>query len=406
MILHLANYKIKYFHFMWMVASLCVTSCSSTQSIGGKTERVLISHIESNIIPISKSGIDSGVTQSIVSRMAQLEVRGLSIAVFDQGIIIGARGYELSDKNLSIKVDTATIFQAASMSKPVTSVGIFTLIEKKLLSLDEDINLKLHTWKLPNNDFTVKEKVTVRRILNHTAGLSVSGFNGYNPNDAVPTLPQILNGTPPANSKPVRVIVQPGTREDYSGGGYTILQLLLEDVTDESFPKYMNENVLQHIGLAQSIFSLNLPDNMAIHASKAYQQNGELVDGGYHIYPEQAAAGLWITPSDYARFMLNIGNSYRGNLTAGILEQSSVQNIFTTAPNAGGLGFGVDGEGEAFRFRHSGGNAGFVCYAISFAKIGRGVVVMSNSHNGYQLIHEVVRAIAREYKWPPMWPGE
>jgi len=179
MILHLANYKIKYFHFMWMVASLCVTSCSSTQSIGGKTERVLISHIESNIIPISKSGIDSGVTQSIVSRMAQLEVRGLSIAVFDQGIIIGARGYGLSDKNLSIKVDTATIFQAASMSKPVTSVGIFTLIEKKLLSLDEDINLKLHTWKLPNNDFTVKEKVTVRRILNHTAGLSVSGFNGY-----------------------------------------------------------------------------------------------------------------------------------------------------------------------------------------------------------------------------------
>ncbi|WP_461042640.1 serine hydrolase domain-containing protein [Spirosoma harenae] len=360
--------------------------------------------IENKVIPIAKSGADSGSYQTIYERMKALGVPGVSIAVFDGGKISWTKGYGLSDITRHKSVDSATLFQAASISKPVTSVATFRLIEKKALVLDEDVNLKLRRWKVPENVYTSKEKVTVRRIVSHTAGLSVHGFAGYNPAAKLPTVTQILDGASPANSSPVRVMETPGDKERYSGGGFTILQLLLEDVTGNSFGPLVEELVLRPIGMRQSTFSIPLSGVTVFRAAKGYEGNGTLVDGGYHLYPELAAAGLWTTPADLARFMLNVSESYRSG--KGILAQATVRQMLTKIPGAGGLGFGVDGSGETLRFRHSGGNAGFACYAVAFAQTGRGVVIMTNSDNGTPLIHELVRTIAREYQWPPMWPRE
>ncbi|RIV17268.1 class A beta-lactamase-related serine hydrolase [Fibrisoma montanum] len=374
------------------------------QSYGQSKSALTSQRLENRLIPITKAGADSGSYQTIYERMKALNVPGVSIAVFDGGQIRWAKGYGLSDKSQAKPVDTATLFQAASISKPVTTVTTFRLIEAKTLSLDEDVNQKLRRWKVPENEYTTKEKVTVRRLVSHMAGLTVHGFAGYNPADKLPTVENILNGTPPANSSPVRVKETPGEKETYSGGGFTVLQLLLEDVTGKSFGALAEEMVLQPVGMKHSTFSLPLPSDKASRAAKGYEETGDMVDGGYHVYPELAAAGLWSTPSDLARFMINVSDSYRAD--KGILRQATVRQMLVKIPQAGGLGFGVDGSGETLRFRHSGGNAGFSCYAVAFAETGRGVVVMTNSDNGTPLIHELVRAITREYQWPTMWPKE
>lgn len=353
------------------------------------------------LIPISASGADSGAAQPVLARMSSLKIPGVSIAVFDRGRIIWAEAFGLMDQERAERVDTATVFQAASISKPVSTTGMFRLVEQHVINPDEDVNLVLRSWKVPDNGFTTREKVTLRRIVTHMAGLSVHGFAGYNPKDKLPTLPQILDGVPPANSPAVRVIDTPGSREIYSGGGFTVLQLLLEEQTGKPFPVLMKELVLRPIGMSQSSFESILTGNMAAHAATGYGAGGDRVDGGHHVYPEKAAAGLWTTPSDLARFMLNIGGSYRGE--KGLLKQSTVRTMLTKIPNGGGQGFGIDGADSTMRFRHNGQNAGFSCYAVSFTGTGRGIVIMTNSDQGDELMHEFVRAVARTYHWPPMW---
>jgi CubicO group peptidase (beta-lactamase class C family) len=382
--------------------SFCFACTSSKRSETGKNK--VVAHIESNLFEITRSGADTGSAYSVSEGMKKYGIPGMSIAVFDQGKIIWAKGYGFSDKELNQLVNPSTIFQAASISKPVTSVASFRLIEKGFFNLDENINTYLKRWKVPENEYTVESKVTLRGIISHTAGLSVHGFYGYGPKDTIPTITQVLDGLRPSNSEPTRVFIKPGTRESYSGGGFTVLQLAIEEITGQSFYDAMDELVLFPAGMRNSKFSLKVPLAMQKNAAKGYRKNGDMVEGGYHIYPEQAAAGLWTTPSDLAEFMLNVGNSYRTN--QGLLQQSTVRKMFIKIPGAGGLGFGIDGKNDSLRFRHSGGNEGYSCYAVSFAEAGRGVVIMTNSDNGTPFIREFLRAISKEYKWPPMWPRE
>lgn len=394
----------KAFLFLSIFLQTFFISCSPQQPKNTKNAENAAKRIEENLIPITKAGADSGAAQTVRARMAALGVPDMSVAVFDKGRILWAQSYGLKDKDPAQPVDTNTLFQAASISKPVTSVGAFKLMENNLLALDEDVNVKLRSWQVPASKYTATHKVTVRYIISHMAGLNVHGFAGYKPGEKLPTVTQILNGVPPANSSAVRVIAVPGTQEIYSGGGFTVLQLLMQEVSGQPFATLMKNLVLQPSGMRQSTFEQLLPSAMATRATKGYLENGEMVAGGYSLYPELAAAGLWTTPSDLARFMLQVGSSYRGE--NGILLPATARQMLTRVPGGGGLGFGLDGSGESFRFRHNGGNAGFSCYAVSFAEIGRGVVIMTNSDNGDPLMHEFVRAISRTYGWPPLWPGE
>jgi CubicO group peptidase (beta-lactamase class C family) len=377
-----------------------LTSCTTTRN--STSHNNIITTIENHLFSITANGKDTGTAQTVQQRMAALGIKGMSVAVFDEGKIIWTRCYGF--KNEHEAVDSETVFQAASISKPVTSMAILRLWEKGLILLDTDVNTYLEQWKIPENEFTTQDKVTIRRIVNHTAGLTIHGFAGYGPQDSLPGITQILEGSPPANSKPVRVFLRPGTKESYSGGGFTILQLLIEELTGKPFSAALDELIIKPVGMKQSRFSIQLPDKM--NAAAGYLSLDKMVEGEYHRYPEQAAAGLWTTPSDLARFMLAVGNSYRGTDQNTILKQSTAQVVMQKIPGAGGLGFGIDGKGDSLRYRHSGGNAGFSCYAVAFANYGRGVVVMTNSNNGTALIREYLRSITRAYKWPPMWNKE
>jgi len=389
------------------LAALCcfsfVLTCSAQQP---KNESANIRRVENGIIPIDGSGKDSGSTQSILARMHKLKIPGLSIAVFDKGRIIWTRGYGYRNLASKQKVDANTVFQAASLSKPLTSVAMFNLAERQMIQPDQDINQQLHSWKVPDNAFTKEHKVTPEGIVCHMAGFNVHGFAGYRHRDTIPTLLQILNGEKPANSPPIRVVEVPGIKESYSGGGFEVLQQLLQEVTAKSFPTLMNDLVIGPAGMHRSAFSLRIPAALAGNFAAGYLADGSEVPDGYDIYPEQAAAGLWTTPSDLVHFLLNLDNVYLGR-SPGLLKQATVKYMLTKVPNGGGSGFGVDHDGTAdLDFRHSGGNLGYTCYEVCFAESGKGVVIMTNSDNGAQLMHELIRDIARVYGWPAMWPHD
>ena len=401
---------MKKMSFALIVITVALLSCQTKKkqhNIDSSSikEISLQERVENNIYAIDENGHNDSLAVTIESRMKALNIPGLSITVFDNNEILWSKGYGLKDKKSAKPVTENTLFQAASISKPVTSVAAFKLIEENKFSLDENVNSKLTSWQVPDNEFTKNEKVTARRIMSHTSGLSTSGFQGYSQKDSIPTLIEVLQGSKITNSEPVRVIQKPGESEIYSGGGITVLQMLMEDVSGKEFSQLLDDLVLNPTGMKSSSFAYPLPENLHELTANGYDENGAVIPNGYHIYPEKAAAGLWSTPSDLARFMIALGESYRGEDDT-LLKQSSAQIMLTRIPNAGGTGIGIDGEGNAFRFRHSGGNAGFSCYAVSFANTGRGVVIMTNSDNGFPLIHEIVRAVSREYNWPAMWMRE
>jgi len=341
----------------------------------------------------------------LADRMAFYKVRGVSVAVINNGRIEWARGYGLADVSENRRVTPETRFQAASISKPVSAVAALHFVEAGKLDLDRDVNDYLKSWKVPENDFTTKEKVTLRRILTHSAGLNVHGFEGYEAGKPVPTLVQVLNGEAPANNAPIRVNLLPGSAFRYSGGGYTVLQQLLIEVLHEPFPQMLQQTVLSKFGMNSSEFSQPLRPDWRKLAAAGYQADGSPIAGKYHTYPELAAAGLWTTSSDLARFAMGIQAAYAGKSPA-VISQKMAQQMLTGQIGPVGLGVALDGSGQALRFSHSGGNAGFQCLLVAYAHTGEGAVVMTNSDRGGELTNELMFAIAHEYHWPGYAPQE
>ncbi|CAM4029711.1 serine hydrolase domain-containing protein [Shewanella aquimarina] len=397
--------KLSHFTLTTMFLALAGCSVSNQESTAANQQLARQHAFESNIRSIDDDGNSSASTNTLEARMQAYGVPAVSIAVFDNNQIIWSKGYGKPDIESNQGVTRDTLFQAASISKAVTSVAAFKMIQNGNFELDEDVNLKLKRWRVPENQFTQQQKVTPSRIMSHTSGLNVSGFEGYAQNQTIPSLVQILQGSSLSNSPAVKVFQTPGESEYYSGGGMTVLQLLMEDTSEQPFSQLMKQLILKPLNMSQSSFELALPNELQSQIAKGYDSQQSMIEGGYHLYPEKAAAGLWSTPTDLAKFMIALGKAYRGEDET-LLSQQSAKTMLTRVPGAGGTGIGIDGEADAFRFRHSGGNAGYTCYAVSFANSGRGFVVMTNSDNGFQLIHEISRAVSEAYGWPPMWMRE
>ncbi len=233
------------------------------------------------------------------------------------------------------------------------------LVDEGKLSLDEDVNLKLRSWKVPENEFTAKEKVTLRRLLNHSAGLTVHGFAGYAADEPVPSLLDLLDGKKPANSAPIRVDILPGTQHRYSGGGYEVMQQLVMDVTGKSFPELAQEFVLGPLGMTRSTYRQPLPSDLEANAAAGHRGDGAMLKGRWHTYPEMAAAGLWTTPSGLARVVLEI---QKGG--GRVLKPATQREMLTQVLGDYGLGFCL-AETEGHKsFAHGGSNEGFQCMLI------------------------------------------
>lgn len=335
----------------------------------------------------------------IREQMARHQIAGLSLAIIQDGRIAVARGYGVADRATGAPVTTATLFQAGSISKPVSALGVLHLVESGRLSLDGDVNALLTSWKVPENRFTASEKVTLRRLLSHSAGVTVHGFPGYDVADPVPTLVQVLDGAPPANTPPIRVDTVPGAIWRYSGGGFTIMQQLVIDVTGEPFPQFMQATVLGPIGMTSSSFQQPpAPERAALTASGYYADRSP-VRGHWHIYPEMAAAGLWTTATDLARFAIEVQQTLAGK-GHGVISPAMARQYVTAQKGQSGLGIGVGRSGGELSFSHGGRDAGFDALLIAFAGTGQGAAIMINANDNSGFLRRLQSYIARLYGWP------
>lgn len=337
-------------------------------------------------------------THTIEERMEYYKVPGVSIAVIEGGKIDWAAGYGLANAPRGTYVDTQTLFQAGSISKPLAALGALQLVDQGIWKLDEDVNQWLKDWKIPESSFTETEKVSLRRLLTHTGGLTVHGFPGYETSLPIPDTKAVLEGR--GNTPPIFVDTIPGAIWRYSGGGYTVMQKMIEDQTGIAFEDFIDSIVLQPLGMQNSTYANPLPEKLHSRASAAYDRSGDIVPGGdWHNYPEKAAAGLWTTPRDLANYLISVQKTVAG-APHPVLSRDMILNMLTPDQNNWGLGPALNGEGALQTFGHGGKNEGFTNHMTAFIHEGRGVVVMTNADRGLGLIREILRAVSEVYGWP------
>jgi CubicO group peptidase (beta-lactamase class C family) len=334
--------------------------------------------------------------------LQRLRIPAVSIAVVRAGELAWAHAWGVAEAGHPDPATPQTLFQAGSISKPVAAMCALRLVAQGRLDLDTDINDVLVSWKVPANHGW-QPRVTVRQLLSHTAGLTVHGFFGYRPDQPAPSLIQVLNGQ--GNTPPVRVGIIPGLQFSYSGGGYCVLQQLLVDLTGLAFPQLAHELVFSPLGMGDSSYQQPLPEHRWAQAARGHRIGGAPVAGGWHVYPEMAAGGLWTTPSDLARFAAAVQRAQAGAAGAILPRELAGELLRPQAPDAQmGLGLLLEGEGSSLRFGHDGDDEGFVARLLATATPGLGVVVMINSDHGGVLIPAVVEAAARTEGWQEVLP--
>ncbi len=355
-----------------------------------------IERIENGLLEnVQIKGLSRGQL-NIDDRLQELGIPGLSVAFASNGKVEWARAYGVADESAGREMTTDTYLLAGSISKPVAAVRALQLVEDGVFDLDENINTYLTSWQVPDNKFTETEKVTLRRILSHTAGLTVWGFPGYDKGDEIPSVVDVLDGK--GNTDAVRVFQQPGEAWQYSGGGYTIMQLAISDAEDGDFARSAKENVLDRINMSGSTFENPLPDALHGKAATGYRANGDEVEGKWPIYPEMAAAGLWTTPGELIQYAIEIQKILQtGN--DGVLKSQTVSEMLDAESGTHGLGPSV----QEHTFGHGGADEGFRAQLFAWKDLPYAVVVMVNSDNG-KIIRELLLSIANEYELPGIEP--
>ena len=340
---------------------------------------------------------------TIEERMAHHGVPGVSLAVIKDGQIAWVKSYGVTDKETKQPVTDSTLFQAGSISKPVAAFGALELAELGLIRMDEDVNTQLRSWKLPENAFTREQKVTPKLLLGHLAGTTVHGFPGYSPDLAVPTLTQVLNGEAPANSPPIFVDKVVGEGLRYSGGGYCIMQQLMIDAKNDDFPGLMDELVLRPLGMRRSTYEQPLTGDRLKMAATGYLPDGSMTKGKRHTYPEMAAAGLWTTAEDLARFAIDLQRSYRDGKGAVLSRSSAAMMLTPFKEKDAAVGLFLQDHGGETYFEHGGWDEGFCAQLIAHREKGYGVVVLINA-NQPAFFEELIRSVARAYAWDNFIP--
>ncbi len=342
----------------------------------------------------------------LADRMKAHKTPGASIAVINNYKIEWARGYGIRDTESNEAVIPDTLFQAASISKPVTATAVLRLVQQGKLNLDEDVNKKLVSWKVPENEFTRDKKVTIRGILTHTAGFDVFFYDGTPVGELAPTALQLLKGEKPATTPPLQVVYTPGSKYIYTGGGFLVLMQLLVDVTGKPFPQLMEELVFRPLGMKNSTFEQSLSQNLQPRAAAGVQR-GVPVKGKWLIKANMAAGGLWSTASDLAKFAVELQKARLGKSkkiltkeTANLMippQEAQISGGDGTSVKVRGLGIGVMGEGQTIRFNHGGYNTGYRSAMVIFGN-GQGFVILTNG-SSQAILREMMRSVATEYGW-------
>ncbi len=376
----------------------CLLGCTTSATEPTQKKDTLYRAVTDSITPALAYEKELDRSFTLKERMAFYNVPGISIAVINEGEIVWAEGFGNLNNTGDHPVTDSTLFQAASISKPVAATVALQMVHEGLIDLDADINTYLDSWRLDWNDDNSKNPVSLRHLLSHTGGLTVHGFPGYPVGTNLPELTEILDGSGNSNTQRVEVQFEPGSTIQYSGGGYTIMQQMMMDISGHPFPKIMEDNLLSPLGMKNSSYDQQFPNSRDRSFATAHIM-GEPVTGNYHTYPEKAAAGLWTTPKDLAQWILSLQNGLNNNPVSPV-DSTVVADMITRQIAGYGLGPQIQGSDTSLRFRHAGSNHGYQADMVGYANKGKGAVVMTNSDTGSRLINEVIQRIADYYDWP------
>jgi CubicO group peptidase (beta-lactamase class C family) len=349
-------------------------------------------------LPIRLPGHAEPRRASLAERMAETQTPGLAVAVIDGGDLAWAGGFGVLEAGKAAPVTPDTIFQVCSVSKHAAMVGALRLVQEGRLDLDEDVNRRLTSWRLPPSGGW-PPRVTVRHLLGHTAGLTQNWYRGFWRDEPAPTLLQVLEGEPPANTPPVRATLLPGSRFRYSGSHYSVLQQLMIDVVGQPFPELMRELVFEPLAMRDSSYDQAFPER---HGSVAvgHYTGAQPLRGGWRVLPEMAGAGLWSSAPDLARLALELQRARRGGPTA-VLRPETAAEAFRPGPGGEyGLGMALWGEGDGRTFGHGGDNIGYKCRSVAYRERGLGGVVLTNGDDGWMVVDDVLSGVAEHQGWP------
>ncbi len=372
---------------------------TGVQAEASKTRRQRVEQsLQTAIVPSVETGYE------LEERIRAHDAPGITIAVIEDFELDWARAYGKADTTTGRQLTTQTRHNVGSVSKTVCAMTAMRLVEAGKLALDEPINRYLKSWQLPENEFTKDNPVTLRLLLSHSAGTTVHGFPGYRPDAELPSIQQVLNGEDPANTDPIRVDRVPGEGYRYSGGGTTVVQLAIMDVTGKSFEDAARELVLEPLGMEHTTYRQPVDGVDLGERAVGYADNPSFM--GTEVFIAQGAAGLWSTPTDLARLMIEIMKAYRGD-EGTIISQKTAQEMLTRVSGDAGLGFFLEDHNGALSFGHGGDNTGFHAYVMGLPATGQGIVTIVNSDVGDELQQEVARAADTVYGWPEdTWDAE
>lgn len=367
-------------------------------SSGGAQSRPAADYIAS--IEGAQSGTDSLSRKTLPELMRMFGVPGMSVAVIRDSRIHWAKGYGIADVETGAPVDTGTLFQAASISKPVAAMAVLKAVQDGRFGLDDDINSILKSWKLNGGEFTRERPVTPRTLTSHISGLGDAfGYPGYDPGTPLPTMVQLLEGRDPSNTGPIFMERAPWAAFEYSGGGVSLMQLALSDARGRPFAEILRNDVLKPIGMSRSTFEQPLPPTLDQNAARAHDATGKGRGPKWHVYPELAAAGLWTTPSDLARFAIEVERAARGESQRVLNKAMATEMLTPVGVGSYAVGFSIAKQGEGWYFSHGGSNWGFQSNLIMHKVKGYGVAMMTNAEVGGPLMSEVLRRVRRAYAW-------
>ena len=335
----------------------------------------------------------------IEDRMAHWKIPGVSIAVIRDGRIAWSKAYGVKTAGTTDRVDTSTVFSVGSLSKVGTAAVTLRLVDAGRLDLDRNVNDYLKRWQVPKAAYLALRPVTLAGLMSHSAGLTLDGFPDFKPGESLPGVLDTLEGKPPSKTEPVRVFYVPGSAYSYSGGGTTVEQLLIEDVTGMPFAAAAKQFVFEPLGMSRSTYENPLPE---AHGNIAHAHDDEgrptALPRGWEAMPEMAASGLWTTPSDYARMVIAFIQSNRA--PSGFLAPTTARRMMTEVGHSqAGLGPFLDGHGMTRRFSHSGSNDSYQAWMEGHLATGDGVVIFTNGANGWDLLPELRRAVAVAEGW-------
>ena len=379
----------------WLLASGSVALLAAPTTLRPDARRNLVERSLAPAVMLAGMPIR---TETLAAEMQRLAVPGVSIAVIDHGTIAWSEGYGAASKD-GAPVTPYTRFQAGSISKAITALGVLRTAAAGTVSLDRPVNDYLTSWKLPDSDKGPAGAVTLRRLLSHTAGLNVQFFPGYEIDGPQPGSVDSLEGRPPANTPAIRITSIPGSEWRYSGGGYLVAQQVVADVSRERFALWAKRTILDPATMTDSSFD---PPSGGRYAA-GHLSGGKPVPGGFHLYPEGAAAGLWTTPTDLAHALLALSASITGEPSA-ILPKSFARTVLDPVFPGESVGFDTGGSGESQWIAKGGDTYGFAAYMTLYPKRGQGAVVMTNSAAGSTLARDVMRGVAQAYHWPDFGP--